>query len=247
MFKARKSYIFLAISTLALGGCQVQSKSEIYLSDVKRVAMEDVELSTPLTFRFEIASSSECQSAIAALEPALGQYYQSVDMRGCENEGVYSFVVARVMASMVRLDSEKAETIDQPVYLTVMQWDDVEALAVGFASTPASIVDFQAALPERATDFVRKEPDIRLSATVHNDMSGVVDIIVQSAIVNQYPVAPPFSVTYKVSRRDKLEVVLSDVANAAFVRHDQPGLIATLPFAALGLSTEAPGSDPQSP
>lgn len=245
MIKYMKIRAFIFISTAALGGCQVQSKAEIYLSDVKRTILEDTELSTPITFRFEIASSSECQSAISALEPALRQFYSSVDIRGCESEGVYSFVLARVMAAMVAAHSDRAVSIAQPVYLAVSQWDESETLSVGFASTPASIAAFQASLPERATDFVRGEPDIRLSAIVHNDMSGDVDIIVRSATVDQYPIAPPISLAYKVSRRDKLDIVLSDVANAAFVRHNHDGLIATFPFATLGLSTQPPADDVQ--
>ena len=93
----------LLFSTLAiLSACKFNLISELYLSDLREVALnENTELTTPATLEIEIPSEEKCQEYSTKLTNLMEGLISGISPKGCEDRGYDTYLLIDVQIPIV--------------------------------------------------------------------------------------------------------------------------------------------------
>ena len=227
-----------AAAVCTLSGCKIDTDADIFLSDVVKAQRDGAVLSTPVSFRLEIASKSQCEDASAAFVEALQKAYSTVEYLGCGSENLENFVAAKVMATLISASNQSLDSVKEPVYIVIEELEGRNGVDIAFRPSSVAIQSIRDSLAERLKGMPATAPDVRLSARVHNDLGEKVEIEVSGVFANGQAVPSLYSKGFSVAHRDLLTVRLSDVSNQGFSNVEYQGFIATVPLPAVAEATQ---------
>ena len=210
------TYLYWAISIAMTGiaGCKMSVAPELYLTDLRDVAVNGTKgVSVPTTLSFEIPSSSQCKEYTAQITELMGRSFTGFTAKGCEDRGMDSYLMANV--SLPLIHSEEA-------------WKEVESLfgiiaVVGEEHITVSMaldLTEYAALSDRVRSEFFQELELESSTmeyVISNDSRETESFRIAGSFLNAEPVV--FTEKFTLERRQKADVKLSDVRMAYLAKH----------------------------
>lgn len=218
------------MAALLLSGCRIDTSADLFISDIYDAYENRVELTTPVNFALEMRSLSECEAQKDQLLEILAEAYQTASFTGCESRDLSSFATFRVQAALVFEDADEAFSVDQPLYLAVRKWDENDmSFVLVFYHNRKAAERIREQLPDEVAMFASRSPDLKLSATIHNDLAAPAKVYATSAFVDGRAIPARYVATATLARRDTVNIVLSDVAHIALMAEASWVVIAELP------------------
>ena len=205
--------IFIAMTGTA--GCKMSVTPELYLTDLRDVAVNGTKgLSVPTTLSFQIPSSSQCEKYTAQITELMGSSFTDFTTKGCEDRGMESYLMANV--SLPLIHSEEV-------------WQEVKSLfgVVAYLGEESIMVVLRldmteySALSERMKSEFYQELELESSTikyVINNDSreTGIVNVD-DDCFLNAEPVV--FAQELTLERRQKADVKLSDVKVAYLAKY----------------------------
>ncbi|WP_274960897.1 DUF7424 family protein [Lentibacter algarum] len=202
--------IALIATYLVLAGCKTQISTDLFTSDL--VAATDGEAVTaPLVIGMEASSEQKCKENANTVLIAVQSQFDSAEFIGCETVDFKTFARFRVQAEIVAHDGN-APSITAPFSIGVR--GEGKAYHVSYLTNPAGARAIWDALPEEMTQYQTYKLEPLLSAVLNNDLRETVSITTDDVYADGAPVQG--TATRDLPRRDQIELVMSDVTNAAF-------------------------------
>ena len=210
----------ISIAVMSIAGCKMSVTPELYLTDLRDVAVNGTEgVSVPTTLSFEIPSSSQCEKYTAQITELMGSSFPGFTTKGCEDKGMDSYLKAN--ASLPLLHSEEA-------------WKKVESLFGIIASAGEENISVFMVLDlegyEALRDRVQSEffGDMELESSnleyiISNDSRETESFQISGSFLNAEPVV--FTKEFTLERRQKVDIRLSDVRVAYLAKHGYVALI----------------------
>lgn len=205
-----KRIALIALATVALTGCKTQIATDLFTSDLI-AATEGETLTAPLVIGIDTSSESQCKENAPALTDAIKSQFPGADFIGCEKDAFDVFARFRVQAAIIPM-TDVTPTPDAPFAVGVKA--DASGFIVAYLTNPQAVRAVWDALPEEMTQYKKFELDPALSAVLTNDLRGKVTITTDDVFADGVPVQG--TVSRSMTRRDQVEITMSDVTNAAF-------------------------------
>lgn len=200
-------------TTLALTGCKYELATELYLSDIQALAGQAGKPTTAAArIRAQVPAKQTCDEQGGEITKALTGAFQNLRDARCEAEGMNAYYTASADIP-IRFAASPKDVSPQTgsiMSFSVLRKEDAR-LSVVMLIQPTLVQDLRSRMKRRFLQDLPVE-DLRLKLIVNNDSQGEALMIAQSAFVNGSPAV--LAAEFKVPRRDKLEIVLSDVATA---------------------------------
>ena len=198
------SAIFIAMTGIA--GCKMSVTPELYLTDLRDVAVNGTEgMSVPTTLSFQIPSSSECEKYTAQFTKLIGRSFTGFTAKGCENQGMESYLIANV--SLPLLHSDEAWLEVESLFAIVALADE-DRINVLIALDQAEF----AALSERVKSEFYQDLELESSTikyVLNNDSRETESFHISGCFLNAEPV--PYYQEFTIEHRQRVDVKLSDV------------------------------------
>ncbi len=200
--KGRNRGLLLMVAVLMTVGCKMHIVPELYLTDLRDVAVNKTRnVTVPATLSVEIPSSSECQKYTRQVTQKIGAHFLGFTTKGCQDQGMDSYLLANVSL---------------PLTHSVEEWNRVKHSSlfgiVSFADEDRNRVGVHIMLDLVVYESLSDDVDIEKSAfgfIVMNDGRKADEFQVSGSFVNGVPV--PYTEEYSVERRGRLDVTISDV------------------------------------
>lgn len=186
---------------------------EVYVSDVRSVALGATGIVTPATISVQVPSVDRCDEYTSSILPMIGGMLESAVPRGCEYVEVESRLLLDAQIPMIEIDSQNN---DGSLFSIGVLTRTDGAVAVSL------IVDMEkySSLGETIYDEFYQRLDLagsRITFILNNDEAGPVSYMVRDVFVNGQPEAN--TETYELERRRRVEITLSDVGSAYLEKH----------------------------
>ena len=205
-----KSLALAAVCAPVLSACNVDMKTDVYVSDFKEVLDgKEAELMAParITIGFP-GTMQQCREKADGLVSYVQGMFPDAALAGCiETDGMENELRVDVRMPIVRIDGEPAEVDARPL-------SSGAAVVVREGGEMWLKVDADGL--NRTVDAMKSEnPMVSLetfkaSVTVMNDAREKVGVKVSQVFADGEPV---WDSTFTLQRRDDLDIVLSDVAS----------------------------------
>ena len=203
--------IFIAMTGIT--GCKMSVIPELYLTDLRDVAVNGTEgVSVPTTLLFQIPSSSECEKYTAQVTEVMGSSFTGFTAKGCEDRGMESYLMANVSLPLV--NSPEA-------------WKEAESLfGIVLLAKEGEISAYMAldrgkyaVLSERVKSEFYQDLELESSTikyVINNDSQKTKSFTISDCFLNAEPVD---SEEFSIERRQRVDVQLSDVKVASLVKN----------------------------
>lgn len=212
-------WVMAAVVTAAslLGACKHELTGELYVSDIQALAATPGNAGVAVgRLRAEVPAKQTCEEQGAEIIKTLSSAFKNIRDVRCETAGINAYMTAAVDIPVLSLASAKNVTTPDgsALAIAIASKEDKTIAVVALVGTE-TLQKLRAQLKRRFLQDLPVE-DIRLKLVVNNDGKGEAAVIAQSAFVNGVPA--PFGEDFTVARREKLEILLSDVATAHAVQ-----------------------------
>ena len=202
--------IFIVMTGIA--GCKISVTPELYLTDLRDVAVNRTKgVSVPATFSFQIPSSSECEKYTAQFTKLIGRSFTGFTAKGCEDQGMESYLMANVSLPLVSHMDDWREAKSLFGIAVISFQEEIEVFM---------LLDQKeyAALSERVKSEFYQDLELESSTikyVINNDSQKTERFTISDCFVNAEPVeANDFS----IERRQRVDVQFSDVKVASLVK-----------------------------
>lgn len=200
---------FAIIATAFLGGCKADISADLFTSDLIN-AVNGAALTAPIIIGLEAGSEAKCAETAPAMAKAMATQLGAVDFIGCEKARFDVLARFRVQANVVAMTSE---AVTNAPFEIGVQHNGAE-YDIFYLTNPNAVRAIWDALPEDMTKYQTFKLEMRLAATLTNDLPDTVEITTDDVFVDGVPVQGTF--TRDLPRRDQVELKTSNVTNAAF-------------------------------
>lgn len=215
--------IILISAILFVTGCKTLISTDLYTSDLIAAAGGQ-NVTAPIVVSVEVSGANQCAELAPQLVTAFKPTNPTVEFIGCESEMFSNYARFRMQADIV-IATEDMTLPLAPISIGVTEGitGDSHIYSVFYLANTLAIESLWQSLPEEITRYQSFEFMPVLSATFNNDLRG--DVVVSGS--NVFIDAIPYqnSTLQTLPRRDQIEIVLSDVANAAFGNMDASAFI----------------------
>lgn len=201
-------FIILAIALIGLSGCKTRLNTTLFTSDLI-AATEGETLTAPLVISME--ATSKCEETAPDVLKAISSQYPSVNFIGCDKIEYNTFARFRVQIEIMPFDSIEPVP-QQPFAIGVQKSED--RYVIKYLTNPAAVHAIWDGLPEDMTQYRSFEFEPVLLATLNNDLRKTISITTDDVFADGIPVQG--TATRSLPRRDQIELVMSNVTNAAF-------------------------------
>ncbi|MDO6458923.1 hypothetical protein Q4560_15050 [Celeribacter halophilus] len=202
--------ITLIATCFVLAGCKTQISADLFTSDL--IAATEAEAGTvPLVIGMEASTEQNCKETADTVLVAVQSQFDSAEFIGCEAVDFNTFARFRVQAEIVAYDGD-APSIAAPFSIGVRR--EGTAYHVSYLTNPAGARAIWDALPKEMTEYQTYKLEPFLSAVLNNDLRETVRITTDDVYADGVPIQG--TATRDLSRRDQVELSMSDVTNAAF-------------------------------
>ncbi|PKL29787.1 MAG: hypothetical protein CVV45_20855 [Spirochaetae bacterium HGW-Spirochaetae-10] len=223
--------IGFTVAILSLSGCDFEMVTEIYTSDLYRIARKpDSTMTAPLLLKLDMGGKSTCDEKKAEVTEVLKAYFGELKDPACLEEGMNTFLS---MKGKIPVTAQK-DTVAQPgrlVVLNAIQANNRVKLEVHLDG--AAFEKLRSEVQEKFMAEIAPK-DLRLQIVLHHDGEKPVDVHVHSAYVNKK--AYPFVGSVTLDRREKASILLSTI----FTEHilsEGSGTVLSFPM-------QAPATEP---
>lgn len=206
------------IAVAALSACRSDVVVTLYSSDIL-VALEGESITAPMEITMEVVSEDTCREEAASILEVLSSYYDgSAQFIECRDVEMTTFLVARVMTTIEVVNDLSVALTRKPFTVAISETSG--GISIGYLTNHRVIDQLYDDLTQG-----QSEPDLHFHAVFENDERQPVTVAVEHAFVNDQPVVT--SESFSLSRRESLNIELSNVANASMGSAEPWGLIAT--------------------
>lgn len=220
-----KSFALLVAGGLLLTGCKVDMHAELYIRDLWEAAEDNIILTTPAKLSIPTSSTADCPEEAKIMLTSLQVFYPEAETAGCRVRDYQSVADFKLPVRMIPRLHADFESAQDPVFIAITPRPN-GSIKAWFKPNLASFETFRNSLPEDLTRFAPKSAEVRLSATLHNDMRDAQSLLLPPAFIDGKPLPPGFSPQVDILRRETIEIVLSDVASHSFSNYEDAALIA---------------------
>ena len=214
--------LLAGIATLALIGCDMESETELYLDDLVAVAEEGETLHTPTQIAMDMASVQQCQDNREKLESILGRYLPDFRAVECAQDQFQAVLLAE--ASVPIQAGYKAGEMDA-VFGIGVDTQELDDGRTGYQSSFLLNRDQLKALQADIQSQFHQEVDLAgsdLTVRLNNDRRGKWEVFTQYVYMGGTPYQ--FGQA-ELSRRDRLQIQLSDVGRDVLIRGGSTSLV----------------------
>ena len=221
----------IAIASITIAaGCKVGVQTDIYTSDVMDVIDGKDGLTTPMVISFQVSGKDGCADAGSGLAGPLAAAYGAADYIGCREVKFDKYADFRVQADVVNEVINDISDSGQPLYIGVRALDSDDGrnwVFVGYFVNDEAMKSLKDSIPSEFTIYMSGNPEIRMSATLSNDLRDNIEVFVDDAFVDGRALQSTQSFT--LDRRGEVSISMSDVTNAAVAQGDASAAIAHIP------------------
>ena len=213
--------IAAVLAVAGLAGCKMNLTADLYSSDLRAAKAGTPGLVTPATLAFQVPSVKECDEYTAKIGEIMAGILDDFTPKGCQRQDMESFLLA---------DTQ------MPIFASEDDWEKSEALFGILLYDPRNQDRFGVAvvlntkkysiLTNRMKEKFHQTVDLsesKVSLILNNDERDAITFTVLTAFVNSSPVFG--AKQFKLNRRQKADIVLSDVATAFL---EKKGVVAGL-------------------
>jgi len=194
----------LMLSVLFLQGCKFSLSPEVYVSDLLDLKGELITI--PTTVKLEVISKDSFTESKDRITMILQDYFGKVSKVSYEQDGFNSYYVAQVDIPIVK-DQNQEKELGYTIFL-IRLVDNKEGIGL--------VLTFNRPLFNSLKDRIFKEfsqtisaEDMSLDITLVNDLKNDVNLEAQGVYLDKNPY--PFMSNYTLGRREKVNIVFSDV------------------------------------
>lgn len=211
----------------ALAGCKVGVQTDVFAADIFDVLGGAQNLTTPMTFSFEVSGTEGCDKARAGIMSPLTAAYGAAEFIGCNKQSFETFAEFRVQAAIVLDPLDGTFASDHPVFVGVHDFSEAGRIGVAFLVNSTSMEEFRSRIPDELTMFQPNRPDVELAATISNDRREALVLSVADVFADGQPIQGQQE--YTLDRRGEVRIALSNVTNAAIAGGEVGAAIASIP------------------
>ena len=201
-----------------LAGCKMDSVTEVYVTDVEDALHSGEVLNANVDLRIEMPSEDHCRQNAADVEQLLGAHLPEFEATNCVQDGFQAY-----MEGSARIPMLNPERVEQDFDTSLLVLVLSESEAASGSDNP--VIRLSVYLDGQRFQQLNREvsqrfyQDIDLAGSrvelrVHNDDRRDWLVAVNSAFMDGEPV---LSGAKQLSRRDRTQIRLSDVARSYLV------------------------------
>ncbi len=217
----------LLVAGAMIAGCKLGVTPDLYLTDLREVAEQGTQgMQVPATLSFQIPSSTECEEYTGKVTALIAGSFSEFATKGCEDRADEPFMVESYLmanASLPLLRTREAFLKQESIFGIVTEAKPQEnSILVAMVLN----LDRFEALNRRVQGEFFQELELKnsvLEFTISNDGRDEDSFLVAGSFVNAEPAADVRE--FKLSRRQKADIRLSDVQVAHLARHGQVSLL----------------------
>ncbi|MGC8971826.1 MAG: DUF7424 family protein [bacterium] len=214
VFRVCLLIITLALSIIFLSGCNFSLSPEIYLSDL--LDLKDGpnnSIAIPSTVKLEIISKDSFIENKDRITIMLQDYFGKVSKVSYEADGFNNYYVAQVNIPIVK-DQKQEKIVGYAMFL-IRLVEDNEGIRLILSFNNSVFNSFKDRIFEEFSQSITAE-NISFDITLVNDLKSDVILEVQGVYLDKYPY--PFRSRYELGRRDKVNIIFSDVLRDYLVK-----------------------------
>jgi len=200
--------LFIILASVAfLSGCKIHFSTEVYVSDLLALknGEEDI-IYIPSTLKLQVISEESYLESKDKITRILKKYFGELDRVSYESNNFESFYVAQLEV-IAREGSGKGTPVEGGLFSFRVREDNKNiVLAVRFNNRLFKQLENEF-FKEFSQTVDTKE--LHLSITMINDLRNDVKLVAQGVYMGGYPC--PFGASYTLKRREKIDIVFSDV------------------------------------
>jgi len=206
--------VTLILFILFLQGCKFSLSPEVYVSDLldlKGGAGNSINI--PTTIKLEVISKDSFTENKDQITMILQDYFGKVSKVSYEQDGFNNYYVAQVNIPAVK-EQKQEKGLGYAIFL-IRLVDDKEGVRL--------VLSFNKSVFNSLRDRIFKEfsqtisaDDMSLDINLVNDLKNDITLDVQSVYIDKYPY--PFRSRYLLGRREKINIVFSDVLRDYLIR-----------------------------
>ena len=200
--------LFIILASVAfLSGCKIHFSTEVYVSDLLALknGEEDI-IYIPSTLKLQVISEESYLESKDKITRILKKYFGELDRVSYESNNFESFYVAQLEV-LARKSSAKGAPVEGGLFSFRVREDNKNiVLAVRFNNRLFKQLENEF-FKEFSQTVDTKE--LHLSITMINDLRNDVKLVAQGVYMGGYPC--PFGASYTLKRREKIDIVFSDV------------------------------------
>lgn len=211
----KKLLVLIAIASLVvlMAGCKLDMRTEAYVSDLRAVAGGTTGITTLTTLTIEIPSHDECDKYAAAVSTIMQGLMRDFSPRRCGQEGMNSYLLAEAQLPFVHNPETWTQADSLFGIVTAASAQDI---------TIALVMDLgkYKTLNQRMEDEFSQAIDLsasKIAMVLNNDEREPSEYLSQAVFINEEPVIEPEA--FKLNRRQKAEIRLSNVSAAYLEKH----------------------------
>ena len=193
--------------------CKMNLTTDVYSTDLWDAASGSKGLTAPATMAFEVPGTDDCDEHTAEISEIMLGVVDEFSPRGCERDGMESFLLADTQIPI--LDSFSAWEGSKDLFGIVATAKNDAVSADMFMN-----LDKYRILTERMDDKFHRSVDLATSAVtiiLNNDSRNAIEFSVDGVFVNGDPVLEESA--YELRRRQKAEIRFSNVATAYLAKY----------------------------
>ena len=197
--------------------CKMNLTTDVYSTDLRDAANGVTGLTAPATMAFEVPGTDDCDEHSAEISAIMSGVVGEFRPRGCERNGMESFLLADTQVAILPSFSEWSNSA--ALFGIVVSARDDAISADMFMN-----VDKYEILTERMENKFHQSVDLATSAIIiilNNDSRGSIEFSVDGVFVNGEPVLA--TSTFQLERRHKAEIKFSNVATSYLAKHGSLG------------------------
>lgn len=207
---------------VALGGCDLDTDVEVYISDLVNVAETGESDSTPAEIGIEMGSMDQCQDDMGEVESIMQRHLPDFEARQCVQQNFQTYLQAEATIAMVAgFDLDRVEGL----FSIGVEKATISPERTGY--------DAQFMVDRERFDQLSQEverryfqdvnfADSRLTVRVNNDERDVWTVHGQYIYFDETPVEQG---SVELGRRDRTRIQLSDVARGALMSYGSTRLM----------------------
>ncbi len=211
MNNSYKWFLFLFV-ILLFSACKIDMKTEIYLRDIKDVALSNADdLFTSGLLRVGVPSCED-REQLDQISNLLKDYFLNIKVKKCSGE-MQSFVTIGVDIPIVHSETGWIPKTKSVTALVTHKSNDGSSIVVNFALNRQRFNNLNEAVENKFFDKLSFS-ESTVSFAVNNDGRKDEEAIISDAFVDGRPVI--HSKSFTLARRNKIEVEPSNVRRISF-------------------------------
>ena len=224
------NYIIVVIMAVFMSSCKPILTTELYMQDLDEAFVSKEKLVTPARIAIPISSIDKCDKDRSAIEEILIPYTLNLQFIQCKKISGQMYDLAEYQMDVQIINPEYHKEYSGLFAYSIYprseenpKYDTIQLLI-----SP----DIDVVLKRFKEKFMQTVKGIDVDIIVNNDSRKETKILVMGAFVNNYPVFKPEKIT--LSRRDKVEIKLSNVRMSRLMIDKKAGLFSIINDAEFG-------------